>query len=204
LINFDERAKTWDDDPARIARAEAVAQGIRNAVSLTKHMTSFEYGCGTGLLSFALQPFLKHLTLADSSSGMLAVLQQKIAAQKADNIAFMKLDLTADAVPPERFDLVVTLMTLHHIPDTGKILRDFYLLLKCPGYLCVADLDKEDGSFHGPDFQGHKGFVRQDLMDMAGQAGFQNIRINTILTISKETGQGRKDFPLFLMAAEKI
>ena len=49
---------------------------------------------------------------------------------------------------PERFDLVYTLMTLHHIPDTAKILGSFQALLQPGGVLCIADLDKEDGSFH--------------------------------------------------------
>ena len=32
--HFDERAATWDDDPAKIERAEVVARNIRAAVSI--------------------------------------------------------------------------------------------------------------------------------------------------------------------------
>ena len=39
-------------------------------------------------------------------------------------------------------------MTLHHIPDTNGILNKFHALLEPNGYLLVADLEKEDGSFH--------------------------------------------------------
>ena len=49
---FDERAKTWDDDPTKTARAEVVAAGIRAQVPLAAGMIGLEYGCGTGLLSF--------------------------------------------------------------------------------------------------------------------------------------------------------
>ncbi len=52
---FDERAKMWDTDPMKTARAQAVADAILAAVGATAGMRSFEYGCGTGLLSFCLQ-----------------------------------------------------------------------------------------------------------------------------------------------------
>ena len=126
-------------------------------------MTALEYGCGTGLVSFALQPQLGHITLADSSTGMLAVLREKIAAGNIQNMTPVQLDLITDPLPAERYQLIYTLLTLHHIPDTDKILRAFYQLLDSSGYLCVADLDKEDGTFHEDEFHGHLGFDREEL-----------------------------------------
>lgn len=52
---FDARARTWDDDPDKTARAQAVATGIRREVPLFPALRALEYGCGTGLLSFALR-----------------------------------------------------------------------------------------------------------------------------------------------------
>jgi ubiquinone/menaquinone biosynthesis C-methylase UbiE len=203
-MNFDSRAKTWDADPMKTARAEAVAQGIQDQVPLSPQMTALEYGCGTGLLSFALQAHFQHMTLADSSSGMLDVLEQKIESCGISNMSPLKLDLQADPLPNERFDLIHTLMTLHHIPDTEALLRDMYALLASPGYLCVADLDSEDGSFHGADFSGHQGFDRDALSAKAALAGFCNIRFTTVFNINKAIAAGGKmDFPVFLMVAEK-
>ena len=160
---FDARAKTWDDDPMKTARAQAVADGIQSRVPLTNHMTALEYGCGTGLLSFALQPQLKHITLADSSSGMLAVLQEKIDTNGIANMRAVQMDLTTDPLPADRYTLIYSLMTFHHIDDIDRILRDLFSLLVTPGYLCIADLDSEDGSFHGPEFTGHRGFDRNEF-----------------------------------------
>lgn len=203
-MNFDSRAKTWDDDPMKTARAEAVAQEIRTQVALDPQMTALEYGCGTGLLSFALRDQFKHLTLADSSSGMLAVLDEKIKSGAIANMSAIKLDLATDPLPSERFDLIDSLMTLHHIDDTDGLLRALHALLKSPGYLCLADLDSEDGSFHGADFSGHRGFDRQALQAKATEAGFCNIRFTTVFTIRKAVASGgEKDFPVFLMVAEK-
>lgn len=198
---FNERAKTWDDDPMKTARAQAVAEGIRKHVPLAADMSGLEYGCGTGLLSFALQPYLQQVTLADSSPGMLAVLQEKIEASGIANMRPLKLDLTSDLLPQERYNVIYSLMTFHHIPDTDRILSDLYKLLACPGYLCIADLDSEDGSFHGPDFSGHKGFDRATLAQQAKNAGFQNAEFSSVFTIHK--GTPPKEFPVFLMVAEK-
>ncbi len=189
----------------KAARAQAVAEEIRAQVPLAPHMTALEYGCGTGLLSFALHNHLKHITLADSSSGMLAVLQEKITSSGIKNMSPMKLDLVSDPLPQERFRLIHTLMTFHHIADIDAMLRDMYSLLASPGYLCIADLDSEDGSFHGSDFSGHCGFDRETLRRQASQAGFRNIRFSTVFSIKKvvSTG-GEQDFPVFLMVAEKL
>jgi len=199
--DFDARAKTWDDDPMKTARARAVADAIRARIPGIEKMTGFEYGCGTGLLSFALQPYLQRIVLADNSPGMLDVLREKIAAGGIANMAPMQLDLTTDPLPEQRFDITYSLMTFHHIPDSDAILRDLHALLAPGGHLCIADLDQEDGSFHGHDPSVHNGFDRGDLARRAEQAGFRNITFATVFTIRK--GQPEKSYPVFLMTAEK-
>lgn len=203
-MDFDSRAKTWDENPMKTALAQAVAREIRAQVALEPQTSALEYGCGTGLLSFALREQLGHLTLADSSSGMLAVLDEKIASAGIAKMSALKLDLASDPLPSERFDLIYSQMTLHHIADTDALLRAFHALLKSPGHLCLADLDSEDGSFHGDDFSGHRGFDRETLQRQASEAGFRNIRFTTVFTIRKAVAAGaEKDFPVFLLVAEK-
>jgi ubiquinone/menaquinone biosynthesis C-methylase UbiE len=114
----------------------------------------------------------------------------------------LRLDLAIDPVPDERFELVYTLMTLHHILDTGKILGCFHTLMQNGGILCIADLDKEDGSFHShePGFDGHDGFDRTELGVSLEHAGFTNICFSTCYTLLK----AGRPYPLFLAVAEKI
>jgi len=203
MMSFDERAATWDADPAKVTRALAVAAAIRDRVATAPATRVLEYGCGTGLLGFALQPHCGRITLADSSSGMLATLQDKIAASGASNLQALRLDLVSDPLPAERFDLICSLMTFHHITDTAGLLRDLHTLLDTPGHLCVADLDREDGSFHGPGFTGHLGFDRTALAGEAQAAGFHDIDFSTVFHVSKPESAGQTDFPIFLMIARK-
>lgn len=204
MINFNERAKDWDSDPAKVERARLVAGAMRSQVTLTPQMSALEYGCGTGLLSFALQDSLGKVCLADSSPGMLAVLAQKISLSGLDNMTARLLDLATDPLPQERYDLIYSLMTLHHVPDTDAILQRFHALLKQNGVVCIADLDQEDGSFHGADFEGHKGFNRQALQQALQKTGFQNIRFQTVTRVTRQVDGQPKDFPVFLCCADKV
>jgi ubiquinone/menaquinone biosynthesis C-methylase UbiE len=205
MTYFDERAKDWDSDPKRIERARAVADAIRKTIPLSADMNALEYGCGTGLLSFALQPYLGSITLADSSQGMLDVLSEKIAAARVTNMHLTRLDLATDPLPTERFHLAYSLMTLHHIHDTKVILSKFHDLLEPHGLLLVADLDKEDGTFHtdGPT-DVHQGFGRDALRKQVEAAEFGNINFSTAYEIKKEINGVEKIFPVFLMSAQKI
>ena len=200
-MDFDAKARTWDADPAKVERAERVAAAIRREAPVGPSTTAFEYGCGTGLLGFALQPYVKHLTLADASDGMLDVLREKIAATGARNMTPVRLDLLVDAAPDATFDLVCTLLTLHHVRDVDLVLRRFHGLLAPGGHACLSDLDAEDGSFHGPGVDVHHGFDRADLARRLERAGFRDVRFTTPCEIVK--GVDARRYPVFLAVARR-
>jgi ubiquinone/menaquinone biosynthesis C-methylase UbiE len=206
MNEFDWKALNWDDDLVNIERAKRVANVIEKYVPLSKDMNAYEYGCGTGLLSFNLLPYLKSIILADSSEGMLKALEEKINKNNIDNMTIEKIDLTVE--PPsnlESHDIIYTLMTLHHIPDTDAILKLFYEMLKKPGYLCIADLNREDGSFHGEGFMGHNGFDREDLSQKLESIGFMNIKSEICFQVPKKHKNDLvKFYPLFVMIAQKL
>ncbi len=199
MTEFDVKAQGWDDMPGRRERALAVAEAIRREVQFVEGMSALEYGCGTGLLSFALSPFPGPITLADSSPGMLDVLKGKIAESRVENMTPLLLDLSSDPLPDQRFDLIYTLMVLHHIPDTQDILNKFQALLNPGGTLCIADLDQEEGTFHSGDFHGHHGFDRHELTDRMVRAGFERIRFYTPFSVKKDSGI----YPMFLAIGKK-
>jgi ubiquinone/menaquinone biosynthesis C-methylase UbiE len=201
--HFDSKARQWDDNPVFVERGFAIAQAVRDAVPLNRNMRVLDYGCGTGLLSFPLKDAVGDMLLADTSSGMLAVAAEKIAAHGAAQMQTAKLDLLTDPLPAGSFDLIVTAMTLHHIPDTDRILRVFHDLLKPGGTLCIADLDHEDGSFHGIEVDVHHGFERDALAGRAARAGFADAAFRTVFTISKTHATGARDYPVFLMTARR-
>ncbi len=195
--SFDERAATWDDDPAKVERARRVAAAIRDTIPLGRDARLLEYGAGTGLVTEALRDAVGPVTLADTSAGMRAVMERKVAEGPLRGARIWDLDLSTAAVPSERFDLVVTVMTLHHIPDLPPVLAAFAALLDEGGHLCIADLEEEDGSFHGEGFDGHRGFRRADLEQRLVEAGFADVTFRPC----GEVDRGGVPYPVFLATA---
>ena len=183
---FDDKAATWDDDPSKVERARQVARAIREAVPLDRSMRMLEYGAGTGLVTQALRDVVGPVTLADTSAGMRAVMNDKIAAGAITDARVWDRDLATDAVVTEQFDLIVSVLTLHHIPNLEPVLSNFAGLLVDGGHLCVADLEEEDGSFHGDDFDGHRGLNQSLLESLLDGAGFTNITFTRCYEIVRD------------------
>ncbi len=204
MTDFDEAASTWDEQPGREDRARAVAQSIRDAVPLRRDMAAFEYGAGTGLLGRQLAGELGSLTFADASAGMTEVARAKIAELGAeDRMRAVRLDLMTDTVPDERYDLVLSMLALHHVEDVPALLGALHTMLRPGGLVALVDLDAEDGTFHDGDFEGHQGFDRADLGGWLSAAGFGEVGFRTAYTVTKEVDGQEQQFPLFLATASR-
>ncbi len=200
--DFDERAKTWDTHE-KIALAQTIADGIRRRGPLRRDYRTLDYGCGTGLLSMALRRDVGSITLVDSSPGMLAVLADKISSQDIKTMTPVQGDLTTDRLRGMEFDLIYTAMTLHHIHDTAGVIKAFAGLLVPGGTLCIADLDTEDGSFHGEGFDGHRGFDRMILTQRFEKGGFEDIHVSDCGNIIKTCDHAERSFSVFLAIGHK-
>jgi predicted TPR repeat methyltransferase len=196
---FDERAATWDDDAAKRERAQVVAGAIRDVVSLDASVRMLEYGAGTGLVTQALRDFVGPVTMADTSAGMREVMKKKIATGVIAGARVWDLDLATEPAPAELFDLVVTVQTLHHIPDVEPVLAAFAALLTEGGHLCIVDLEEEDGSFHGEGFGGHRGFNRAALESRLRDAGFTDVTFQRCHHVERDGVM----YPLFLSISRR-
>jgi len=63
--DFDSEAASWDKEPRRVKLATDITGAIRNDVSLTSDMDALDFGCGTGLVTLQLQPFIHSITGVD-------------------------------------------------------------------------------------------------------------------------------------------
>lgn len=201
MSSFDERARTWDT-PDRRARAEAVAQAIRDHVTLGPSVRTIEIGAGTGLLGLALAAEVGELVLAEPSSGMLEVAGEKLAAVGGtDRISAVSFDLLVDPPPGGPFDLAISLLVLHHLPDTRAALAALYHLLRPGGRLAIADLEAEDGTFHEPGSEGiyHDGFDRHDLSASAESAGF----VDVVVIRATEIERHGRTYPVILLLGRR-
>ena len=198
---FDKAAKNWDGKSRRVILAEKISSAILK-LPLTEDMDGMEYGCGTGLVGLAVAPSLLQLTTIDTSQGMLDVLQEKANKQDSSTIHTLCSNLLTDDYN-KKHDIIFCAMTLHHIQDSEGILKRFTGLLNPGGYIAIADLITEDGSFHGEDEQGiwHKGFDTEELSSLLQDHGMENLHSDIIHHIVTE--ENGRSYPVFLLTGRK-
>jgi ubiquinone/menaquinone biosynthesis C-methylase UbiE len=195
---FDKAATAWDDNPVRQKLIEAIRTGIQSAIPLKQTWSALEFGCGTASLSLALAPALGRVVAVDSSTGMIEEARRKIAARRCDAIEPVVLDLTAQPPDPSwRFDLVFSAMALHHIDDVTGLLQTLAQLLLPGGWIAIADLDAEDGSFHADIDVPHNGFSRETIVRHLEQASFGHAHVRHVHAITKNG----HTYPVFLAVA---
>jgi len=202
LNEFDMKAAGWDDNPVHVERAAAISRAIIDTIPLTPKMTAFEFGAGTGITGFLLRDRLKKIILTDSSEEMVRIMKDKIRRSGAGNLTAKWFDLESEQWTGSRFSLVMTQMVLHHIEGIEEIFEKFHDLLIPGGYLAVADLYPEDGSFHGEGFTGHRGFDPEWLSEILVRKGFRDRSYRKCFEIKKQlTDTEIRSFDIFLLTA---
>ena len=199
MSEFDARAREWDKNKMHTERSEAIASGIRDMIVLNPSMKALEFGAGTGILSFMLSDEFADITLMDNSSEMIKVCIEKAEINNDLHIHPMCFDLEHNDFEG-RFDIIYNQMVLHHVADYETMFAKFYTLLNPGGYLAIADLFPEDGSFHGENVNVHLGFDPEILSKMLKNNGFSEIRYINCYNLKHESG---KTFPIFLLLAKK-
>lgn len=201
---FDTLAAEWDNDPRRVLMAQKIARAMRAALAPDGHERALEFGAGTGLVTLLMAGKLAHVTAMDASAGMLEVLKRKCVLKRLGQVEALRGSVPAD-LPAGPFDLVYSSMTLHHVEDVPGLLRQLVGRLAPGGRIALADLDTEDGSFHG-DVAGvaHHGFARDAVAGWLRDAGFVDAAFSTAYTVQRDGDDGRRhDYPIFLVVARK-
>ncbi|MDP1623056.1 MAG: class I SAM-dependent methyltransferase [Bacteroidales bacterium] len=204
MSEFDEKAKQWDQNQMHLERTKAVAGEILKIIPVTPSLKALEFGAGTGLLSFFLKDHFAHITLMDTSVEMLKMAKEKLVAGDHGKIKTLFFDLEKSVYTGEPFDIIFTQMVMHHISDVNAILEKFFQMLTPGGYLAIADLYSEDGSFHDPGMEVHHGFDPGELSVVLKTIGFENLAGKECFVIRKEISAGTsKEYPVFLLTARK-
>jgi SAM-dependent methyltransferase len=184
-------------------------------LTYTTELDVLEIGCGTGLLSFMLAPHVRSLIGVDTADGMIGAFNTKLADLSTDkpNLCAVNHLLTnpdspalqaaasllatvlgeTSSLPYEyRFDLIVSHLTLHHIPSLPDILATLHACLKPGG--CVALTDYEDFGpeavpFHPvskrPGVERH-GIKKTEMKDLLLGRGFNEVRVEEAFALRKE------------------
>ncbi len=200
MSRFDELAKIWDEASYRVENAKKIGQAIVENIPLKENWEILDFGAGTGLLTFYIQPYVKAIDAVDNSKGMLEKLEEKAKNAGVSNINPVFKDLEKDDLGENKYDAIISSMTLHHIKDVVSFLKKLNKALKDGGYIAIADLEKEEGDFHS-DNEGvyHFGFSKEELENYFKEAGFKDFKFMIVNKIYKNN----KEYPVFLAVGKK-
>ena len=195
---FAHKAGSYESDDNRVSNVENIANSIIKSISLDRDMHLMDFGSGTGLLLERIAPFVDKITAVDISKSMSDQLARK-QASLACEVQLLQVDLvTADIT--DKYDGIISSMTMHHVKDTGAMFRKFHTLLNEGGFIAISDLDSEDGSFHTEDTGVyHSGFDREEIAHAAKQAGFRDVEVSDASIVRRPHGE----YSVFLLTAKR-
>ena len=195
---FNKKADDWDVNDVVKQLSTTIGASILKHVPLHDQMEVMDFGAGTGLVCSHVAPLVRKIVAVDISKAMLDKLVSKPEFHgKVEALCQNILDSPVDV----KFDLIMSAMAIHHVDDTDKLIKRFAEHLKPGASVALADLDKEDGTFHPQDVQGvfHLGFERDAFQTVLEKHGFEDVRFITAHTVNKP----EKNFPIFLVTATK-
>ena len=195
---FKDKAKDWDVSDRVKKLSAGIGSCILRNVELHARMHVMDFGAGTGLIASQVAPHVYKITAVDISQAMLDQLVAKQALK--DKVQALCQDITRTPTG-EQYDLIMSAMAMHHVEDTDNMVKQFSAHLKSGGKVALADLDKEDGSFHPPGIEGvyHSGFERGTFQAILEKHGFKDVHFETAHTVQGDT----KTYPVFLVLATK-
>ncbi|KAF9891624.1 hypothetical protein FE257_003635 [Aspergillus nanangensis] len=165
-----------------------------------------EVGCGTGLLTLRVAPLVKEIVAVDTAAGMIEMLTAKTRQPNAPRNIRPICQLLEDAedpvLPPaaaaatsddanpsssssprRKFDLILSHLTMHHVPDLRPFLQTLLACLTPGGRVALTDFEDfgpEAIRFHPPTkLEGveRHGIPRGWIEELMTEVGFVEVRV---------------------------
>jgi len=217
---FNAEALNWDKNPLVHEASKQALKAISARFPALKPSSGstgldvLEIGCGTGLLSTIVAPLAKQVVAIDAAPGMIEVLKQKLSkGDTPDNIipvAVLLEDPEDKSLPPAdsadpngsrlKFDLIISHLVLHHVPDLKALLTTMLGCLKDGGNVALTDFE-DDGpeakSFHPQskmDGVERHGIHAETMVALMKEVGLVNVRVERAWSMDKQVEKFEGEF----------
>ncbi|KAH7012911.1 S-adenosyl-L-methionine-dependent methyltransferase [Ilyonectria destructans] len=213
IERFNAEAAAWDKNPFVHAMSLEAWKAIQKFVPslFTKDGNALgrpdilEIGCGTGLLTLEVAPAANRLVAVDAAKGMIDVLSSKLKKPNTPENIFPLAVLLEDpedkVLPPAdpaepngprlKFDLIISHLVLHHIPDLKLVLATMLGCLKEGGTVALTDFEDfgpEARRFHPEskmDGVERDGIGRESIAALMREVGFRDVKVEVAWEHSK-------------------
>jgi ubiquinone/menaquinone biosynthesis C-methylase UbiE len=148
-----------------------------------------DLGCGTGQMTAALAPFVRHVIAVDASAAMLQAAKKRLHG--FENVELRRGELETLPIDDARLDAATLALVLHHLPEPGRALADVSRVLKPRGRLLIVDMLPHDRESYRQQM-GHVwlGFSEEHVRRILDESGFGDVRIVPLSPDPKSKGPG--------------
>ncbi len=166
-----------------LGRAKALRQLTIDQAQLRVGEVVLDVGCGTGDLTLLAKQRMGatgRVCGIDAGPEMIEVARRK-AAKAHVEIDFRVEPIEALTFPDQSFDVVLSSLMMHHLPDDLKprALAELHRVLKPGGRLLIADFKRPTNHLSqgllGLMMHGHVQQGAEGLPDLLAQAGFTSV-----------------------------
>jgi len=211
---FDAEAEAWDLQPVVVETSRKTFELLKKKDVLNNSYDVLEIGCGTGLLSVAVASHVKRILGVDTAQGMI----KKFNSKAAEHSNMTGLVLMLEHAPQisehtkgefDKFDLVISHLVFHHIPEMAPTVQVAFDCLKEGGKLVITDFESTEKSraFHPESkMEGveRHGLSKEEMQEHFETAGFIQIKIEQAYVQRKEIESGgEQDFPFLVCTGTK-
>ena len=157
-----------------------------------------DLGCGTGIVSASIAPFVARVIAVDASDEMLTAARARL--DEAANVELRNGVLESLPIDAASLDAATMMLVLHHVPDPGAALAEASRVLRHGGRLVIVDMLPHDREEYKQQM-GHVwlGFAPDQTAKLMEAAGFEAVRVHALPAASAARGPA-----LFVATGRKI
>lgn len=171
---FSTRAGQWDKVRAELYGSHADLTPL--SALLDPSWLVADLGCGTGLTTAALAPFVARVIAVDESSAMLAAARRRLAEH--DNVELRSGSLEDLPIDAASLDVAILSLVLHFVVDPAAVIAEAARVLRPGGRLLVVDMLPHERDEYRTTM-GHLwlGFDAAQMTAWLETAGFTDVRL---------------------------
>jgi SAM-dependent methyltransferase len=171
-----------------VNEAEPVARFVA-AVAPRETEEALDAACGPGLLAKAFAPRLLTFTGVDLTPAMVERARRTAVEAGLANARFETGDALALPFPEERFDVAISRLAIHHLPDAGGALREMARVIRPGGRIGLFDMttseDVAEAAYHNEverlrDPSHASALTLSEMFRLIGRAGLDADRLDTM------------------------